>query len=76
MRSERSLFQIGPFSNRKLNGAALVSVLLVALVLFTPLQTAFGLVALPGELYLIGLGLILVPLVVTELSKALVKHPN
>ena len=70
MRSEHSLFKIGPFTNRKLNWAAFVSILLVSLVLFTPLKTAFGLVILPWKLYLIGLGLILVPLVVMELSKA------
>lgn len=70
MRSDRSLFKIGPFTNRKLNWSALVSVVLVMLVLFTPLKTAFGLVTLPAELYLIGFGLILVPLVVMELSKA------
>ena len=76
MRSERSLFRIGPFSNRKLNGAALLSILLVVLVLFTPVSVAFGLVALPWELYLLGLGLALVPVVVMELSKAfgLIKH--
>lgn len=70
MRSDRSLFKIGPFTNRKLNWSALVSVVLVMLVLFTPLKTAFGLVTLPAGLYLIGFGLILVPLVVMELSKA------
>jgi len=76
MRSEHSLFKIGPFKNHKLNWAALASTLLVALVLFTPLKTAFGLVTLPAELYLLGVGLILVPLVAMELSKAfgLVKH--
>lgn len=36
MRSEHSLFHIGPFTNHKLNWACLISVLLVALVLFTP----------------------------------------
>lgn len=70
MRSDRSLFKIGPFTNRKLSWSALVSVVLVMLVLFTPLKTAFGLVTLPAGLYLIGFGLILVPLVVMELSKA------
>ena len=69
MRSQRSLFAIGPFTNSKLNGAALISTALVALVLFTPVKVAFGLVTLPGRLYLAGLGLILVPLVVMELSK-------
>ena len=76
MRSEHSLFKIGMFKNHKLNWAALASTLLVALVLFTPLKTAFGLVALPAELYLLGVGLILVPLLAMEISKAvgLVKH--
>ncbi len=71
MRSEHSLFQIGAFGNKTLNQAALISVLLVLLVLYTPLSVAFGLVLLPWQLYLLGLGLILVPLVVMELSKAL-----
>lgn len=76
MRSEHSIFKIGVFSNHKLNWAALASVLLVALVLFTPVKTAFGLVALSWDMYLKALGLILVPLVVMELSKAfgLIKH--
>ena len=78
MRSEHSLFKIGVFSNHKLNWAALVSVVLVALVLFTPVRFAFGLVQLPWKLYLIALGLILVPLVVMEISKVLglIKHPK
>ena len=70
MRSEHSLFRIGPFTNHRLNQAALVSILMVALVLFTPVATAFGLIRLTGKLYLIGLGLILVPVVVMELAKA------
>lgn len=40
MRSERSLFKIGVFTNHKLNLAAAVSIVLVLLVLFTPLSTA------------------------------------
>ena len=78
MRSEHSLFRIGVFSNRRLNQAALVSIVLVALVLFTPLSIPFGLVHLPVSLYLIGLVLIFVPVAVMELSKAcgLIKHPH
>jgi Ca2+-transporting ATPase len=38
-------------------------------VLFTPARIAFGLEILPLNLYLIALGLILVPLVVMEISK-------
>lgn len=78
MRSEHSLFRIGPFSNRTLNWAALISLLLVLLVVFTPVRIAFGLVILPAQLYLIAAGMILVPIVVMELSKALglIKHTN
>ncbi len=76
MRSDRSLFKIGPFSNSKLNVSVLISVALMALVLFTPLHTIFGLVILTPKLYLIALGLIFVPLVVMELSKllGLIRH--
>ncbi len=76
MRSEHSLFSIGIFSNRKLNIAALISTALVALVMFTPASVAFGLTTLPATTYLIGIGLILVPVVVMEISKAigLIKH--
>ncbi len=78
MRSEHSIFKIGVFSNKKLNGAALISALLVILVLFTPIRVAFGLVELPAKLYAIALGLVFVPAVVMELSKALglIKRPN
>ncbi len=78
MRSEHSLFKIGPFGNKNLNLSALASLVLVALVLFTPLRVAFGLVMLPVKLYLLGLGLIFVPLVVMELSKllGLIKHKH
>jgi Ca2+-transporting ATPase len=71
MRSERSLFKIGMFTNSKLNLAALISVSLMVLVIFTPVSTAFGLMYLPASTYFIGLGLSLVPIIVTELSKAL-----
>lgn len=71
MRSDRSLFKIGLFTNAQLNKASLVSIVLMLLVLFTPLRVAFGLVILPMNVYLIALGLILVPLLVLELSKLL-----
>ena len=76
MRSQHSLFVIGPFTNHKLNWAALASLLLVCLVLFTPVGVAFQLVLLPGWLYAAALGLILTPLVVMEIAKAigLVRH--
>ena len=76
MRSERSLFRIGVFTNHTLNWAALAAVVLVGVVLFTPLSGPFGLIRLSGRLYLGALGLILVPLAVMELSKAfgLIRH--
>jgi Ca2+-transporting ATPase len=77
MRSEHSLFKIGPFTNKNLNLAALASTALTAFVLFVPgVQGVFNLRYLTLEQYLIGLGLIFVPLVVMELAKALgfIKH--
>ena len=47
----------------------------MCLVLFTPVGIAFGLVTLPWELYLLGLGLILVPLLVMEISKVIADPP-
>ena len=70
IRSERSLFKIGIFTNRNLNFAVLISVAMMLLVLFTPASIAFGLIALPPYMYLIALGLILVPVVVMGISKA------
>ena len=83
MRTERSLFRINPFSNKKLNLAALGSLLLVAFVVLTPgvntifgLAPAFGANAMPYYMYLIALGLAFTPLVIMELAKAfgLIKH--
>ncbi len=71
MRSEHSLFEIGIFTNKKLNGAATISILLVLLVIFTPLRFAFEIALLPAWLYLIALVLVLVPFVVMEAAKRL-----
>ena len=74
MRSEKSLFKIGPFGNKNLNLAALASTVLTAFVLFTPgVRHAFQIELLTEAwwLYLVGLGLIIVPLIVMELAKAL-----
>ena len=69
MRSDKSLFKIGPFGNSKLNWAALASLVLVLIVCFTPVRIAFGLELLTGKLYLIALGLILIPSVIMEFCK-------
>ena len=59
-----------------LNLAALATVLLTALLLFTPARIAFGLVLLPAKMYLIAAGLFMIPLVIMELAKVLglIKH--
>ncbi len=69
MRSQRSLFDIGFFTNKKLNIATLVSLLLIVPVVFTPIRTAFGMIKLDVVHYLIAFGLALVPLVYMELFK-------
>jgi Ca2+-transporting ATPase len=79
MRSEHSLFRIGFFTNKNLNLAALASTALTAFVLFVPgVQGVFNLRYLTLEQYLIGVGLILVPLVVMELAKlfGFIKHKH
>lgn len=77
MRSEKSLFKTGVFTNKKLNYAALLSLVLVCAVVFIPpLRLAFGLIALPAHLYAEAFALTLVSVVVLEISKAcgLIKH--
>ena len=78
MRSDRSLFKIGVFTNHKLNWACLISIIMVSVVLFTPIGMAFSIVTLPAGIYAAGLGLCLVPVVIMELSKAvgLIKHKH
>ena len=73
IRSEKSLFVTGPFSNKQLNWATLASLAAMALVLFTPVKIAFGLATLSAKLYLIGFGLAIVPLFVMEIAK-LIEH--
>ncbi len=73
IRSEKSLFVTGPFSNKQLNLATFASLALMAIVLFTPVKIAFGLATLTWNYYLIGLGLAFIPLVVMEIAK-LIEH--
>ncbi len=77
MRSNRSIFKIGPFNNKYLSGAALLSLVLVLVVSFVPpIAKVFGLTMLEPFMYLIVLGLVLVPVVVLEITKAigLIRH--
>ncbi|NLG25670.1 MAG: cation-transporting P-type ATPase, partial [Clostridiales bacterium] len=72
MRSMRSLFAIGPFGNRQLNRAALISAALIALVLFVPpLRNAFELRPLAAQGYLISVALAAAPVPLMELYKAI-----
>ncbi len=79
MRSDKSLFKIGAFSNKYMNLAVLGSLALTCLVLFVPpIAMVFELTILPAWLYAVGLGLALVPLLVIEVSKAvgLISHKH
>lgn len=70
MRSGHSLLKIGPFTNKYLNGAALISTALTALVVFIPpVALVFGLTALTANQYLIALALACTPVLVIELTK-------
>ncbi|MDL2327108.1 cation-translocating P-type ATPase [Ruminococcaceae bacterium OttesenSCG-928-A11] len=77
MRSRHSLFKIGPFSNKYLNRAAVISIVLtLAVALIPPVAGAFALVIMHPAMYFIALGLALVPIPVLELTKAagILKH--
>ncbi len=76
MRSSHSLFKIGVFSNKNLNLAALASIAMILLVLFTPLSIPFGIAHLPANLYLIAAGLSFVPFIVMEITKAIFKYED
>jgi Ca2+-transporting ATPase len=72
MRSAHSLFRIGFFTNRALNGATLLSTALVAAVVFVPpVAAVFGLVLLSPTLYAAAVLLALVPLPALEIAKRL-----
>ena len=66
MRTDRSVFSIGFFSNKYVNLSVLAAFALMSAVLFTPLRHLFGLELLSWELYLIAAGLIVAPLVIVE----------
>ncbi len=71
MRSDRSLFKIGFFGNKTLNLAAVAAFGLTMFVCLVPgVRDAFGLELLNVGSYFICLALVLVPLVVMEIAKA------
>ncbi len=72
MRSKHSIFKIRPFSNKYLNQAVIVAlVLTLAVALIPPVAAAFNLIILPWQMYLVALGLALVPVPVLEIVKAM-----
>lgn len=71
MRYEKPLLKTGIFGNKNLNIAALISLILVLLVVFTPIYAAFGMTVLPLALYIQALALSLVPLIIMEISKSI-----
>ena len=79
MRSGHSLFKVGPFTNKFLNIVTLIALVLIAFVMFTPGVMGvfgFGTEYLPWQIYVIGVGLSIVPIIVMEIAKALdlVRH--
>ena len=77
MRSGHSIFKVGPFTNKFLNIVTLIAFALIAFVMFTPgVMTVFNFEYLPGWLYVIGIGLSVVPIIVMEIAKSLelVRH--
>jgi Ca2+-transporting ATPase len=70
MRSERSLFKTNPFSNKKLNFAAVIGFALMIFVVFIPgVNTAFGLIYLPWHFYPIALAIASIPVPILEIVK-------
>lgn len=77
MRSNHSLFYIGPFTNKSLLRACAISTaLIVAVVFIPPVASVFGLTQLPVWLYVCAVLLAFVPLPVLEILKkcGLIKH--
>lgn len=79
MRSNHSLFEIGAFTNKALNRAAIISTALIAVVTFVPpVASVFGLTQLSMGMYLTAVFLAAVPVPVLELTKrlGLIKHQH
>ena len=72
VRSERlSIFQIGLFSNKTMNKAFLIGLVLqLAVLLIPPLQGIFSITSLTAPEWVVVVCLGLVPLVLSEITKA------
>lgn len=69
MRSRESVFKLGIFSNKYLNGAVLISAGLMMLATLSPMRTLFGVEAIDVAHWAIVIGLSLAPLIVNEIAK-------
>ena len=77
MRSTRSLFAIGPFTNKALVKAAIASTLMIAVIIFIePIAKLFELVMMPWYMYLIAAGLAFVPVPAMECTKLILHRKN
>lgn len=68
-RSNKSIFEVGIFTNKFFIGALVISIGMVLMVVFTPLSTLFNLSKLPTYLYVLAAVLSLIPMIIIELSK-------
>ncbi len=69
MRSRNSVFKLGMFSNKYLNGAILISALLMLLATLSPMRALFEAEQISGIHWLIAIALSLAPLVINETAK-------
>lgn len=74
VRSQSSLFKLGLFSNKYMNGAFIISLLLIVLVVATPINTVFGMEMLNMAEVAAVIGLSIIPLILSELVKFIRKH--
>jgi Ca2+-transporting ATPase len=72
-RSKKSLFKIGPFSNKWLNYAVIISILLHLILLYTPLGGLFGVIPLALRDWLFILPFAISGIFVFEIAKLLKK---
>jgi len=69
MRSKGSVFKLGLFSNKYLNGAVLISALLMLIATLTPMRALFGVEQISAAHWLIAVALSLAPLLINEIAK-------
>lgn len=77
MRSDRSVIKKGFFSNRYLNGAFCIGVLMQCIVIMVPaFAGVFKVMALDLEKWMVVIALTLIPLIIVETEKKLTLHKD